>query len=202
MSTSKRERKIAHGIVRNDNIIILFSIFIISFTILTLELSLTRLFSAMFTYHYVFLIIIIVFSGLSVGGIISHIYYSELSKKYLFSNLTTIYIFFPLFNLLSLWIIMHLKSHNMIITSILFFIAFIPSGVYIATIYKYNNRHNNMVYLTDIVGASFSALLIMPLLNKYNPMTIILYMSILLLFISVLLASKYSNILLILLVNY
>jgi spermidine synthase len=80
----------------------------------------------------------------------------------------------------------------MIITSILFFIAFIPSGVYIATIYKYNNRHNNMVYLTDIVGASFSALLIMPLLNKYNPMTIILYMSILLLFISVLLASKYS----------
>lgn len=177
----------------NEILITLFSTFIMSFTILILEISLTRLFSVMFTHHYVFLIIIIVFSGLSVGGIIAHIIYSELSQKKLFSKLANIYLLFAILNLIFLFITTKLDLHNIIMTSSLLFISFIPGGIYVATIYKHFIQHNNKVYMVEIMGASFGALLATPLLNKFSPMAITFYISIMLLIVSILLISVSSR---------
>lgn len=186
---SKPNRKKDQSFGVNEILIALFSTAIMSFAVLTLEISLTRLFSVMFTYHYVFLVIIIVFSGLSVGGIIAHVIYSELSGKKLFTKLTNIYLLFAILNPIFLFIIVKLDSQNIIIISSLFFISFIPGGMYVASIYKYFIQHNNKVYLVEIIGASFGALLATPLLNRFSPMVIIFYISIMLLIVSISLVS-------------
>jgi hypothetical protein len=68
-----------------------------------------------------------------------------------------------------------------------------PGGIYIATIYKYNVQHNNVVYLMEVMGASIGTLLVTPLLNKYSPMVIILNMSLILLIVSLLLVTVFSK---------
>jgi hypothetical protein len=172
----------------NGIFIALFSTFIMSFTILILEISLTRVFSVIFTYHYVFLVIIIVFSGLSVGGIITQVFYSELSKKKLFSKLTNYILLFAVLNLISLLLTMNLNSQNIIIISSLLFISFIPGGIYIAIMYKHFSQYNNKVYMVEIMGASIGALLATPLLNIFNPMALTFYINIALLIVSIPLA--------------
>jgi len=56
---------------RRELAILLASVFAMSFAILAFEISLTRIFSTMFAYHYAFLAIAISFAGLGVGGIFS-----------------------------------------------------------------------------------------------------------------------------------
>ena len=52
---------------------LLVGVFIVSFGVLAFEISLTRIFSVLFSYHYTFLIVSIALFGLGLGGILAQI---------------------------------------------------------------------------------------------------------------------------------
>lgn len=51
-------------------VVLLFGIFVSSFGVLTIEISLTKIFSVMYSYHYTFLAVSIALFALSLGGVL------------------------------------------------------------------------------------------------------------------------------------
>ncbi|MFH1647250.1 MAG: hypothetical protein ABID71_06175, partial [Chloroflexota bacterium] len=54
--------------------ILLAGIFLVSFSLLALEITLTRLLSVMLLYHYVFAVVSLALLGLGAGGIFVHLF--------------------------------------------------------------------------------------------------------------------------------
>src|SRR3989304_2133213 len=54
--------------------ILLAGIFLVSFSLLALEISLTRVLSVVLYYHYVFVVISLALLGLGAGGIYVHVF--------------------------------------------------------------------------------------------------------------------------------
>src|SRR5438876_2514740 len=58
---------------RGDRIRLVFGVFLTSFSVLLLELSLTRLFSVILFYHFAFLAISLALLGLGAGGVFAYV---------------------------------------------------------------------------------------------------------------------------------
>ena len=59
--------------------LILAGIFLVSFSLLALEISLTRVLSVMFAYDYVFVVISLALLGLGLGAVFVHLYRRKLT---------------------------------------------------------------------------------------------------------------------------
>ncbi|HEC61515.1 MAG TPA: hypothetical protein ENI27_04605, partial [bacterium] len=62
-----REKPGSAGKTKIQFVPIAVSVFLLSFSILSLEVALTRIFSILFSYHYVFSVISMVLFGLGIG---------------------------------------------------------------------------------------------------------------------------------------
>lgn len=159
---------------RRETIVLLFSVFLMSFAVLSFEISLTRMFSVMFAYHYVFLSVAVAFAGLGLGGILVQLAFAETPKKGLFTSLTVIYSLFALAISFITIITISSPSPNFIATAFLFFLSFMPAGLFLATAYKFFVEHSNVIYAADIAGASLGSITIVVFLNGLNPIFTVL----------------------------
>ena len=149
----------------------------ISFAVLSTEISLTRMFSVMFAYHYAFLAVAIAFAGLGLGGILAQLFFSGEPSKELISGMTIVYTVFAL--VVSLFTIIAASSSppNFIAASILFFISFLPAGLFLATVYKSFARYSSALYGADIAGTALGSIAPISFLNGLNPIITILVAS-------------------------
>jgi predicted membrane-bound spermidine synthase len=148
-----------------------------SFAVIIFETSLTKMFSVMFAYHYTFLAIAISFAGLGLGGIFGQAFFSKTPKKNLFAALTIVYSLFSLLVSLSTAAAINTSSPSFGAVSILFFMAFIPAGLFLATAYRFFTAHSSLLYGADIIGASLGSLGVIIFLNAFSPVTTILSIS-------------------------
>ncbi len=162
---------------KHEVAVLLVSIFMISFAVLSTEISLTRMFSVMFAYHYAFLAVAIAFAGLGLGGILAQLVFSREPSKELISGMTIVCTVFTLVVSLFTMITASSSSPNFIVTSILFFISFLPAGLFLATAYKSFARYSNVLYGADIAGAAFGSIAPISFLNGLNPIVTILLAS-------------------------
>ncbi len=67
-------------ITRRTLWVLLVGVFLISFSLLTFEISLTRVLSVVLSYHYVFVVISLALLGLGVGGIFVRLFRPQIPR--------------------------------------------------------------------------------------------------------------------------
>jgi spermidine synthase len=134
---------------------------------LLLELSLTRIFSAVFYYHFAFLAISIALFGLGVGGVLSYVVASW--RFELFAKLGCLSALNGVLIVVALAMVPAPKIDltNWQLTRIYFVTAlpFVVAGVIVSLVISETVERVNRVYFLDLLGAAGGCLLLVPLLN-------------------------------------
>ena len=137
---------------------------------LVLELSLTRIFSVVFYYHFAFLAISIALFGLGVGGVFSYIVAGW--KLPLFRKLGYLSMLNSVLVMAALAVVLGQKEEPgawgltlvYFTTSLPFFI----SGTVVSLAISETVERIDRVYFFDLVGASAGCLLLVPFLNYFG----------------------------------
>src|SRR5690242_8617002 len=135
---------------------------------LLLELSLTRIFSVVFYYHFAFLAISIALFGLGAGGVFSYVVAGWPGN--IFAKLGRISAWNGLAVMLALGVVLlgheELNSWRLALiyftTSLPFFLA----GSVVSLAISESIRQVDRVYFFDLLGAAGGCLLLVPLLNQ------------------------------------
>jgi len=134
---------------------------------LLLELSLTRIFSVVFYFHFAFLAISIALFGLGLGGVFSYIVADW--KAPLFVKLGRLSVANTFAVLLSLFVILiqgnNLSTWNL---SLIYFTTALPffiSGTIVSLAISETIQRINRVYFFDLLGAAAGCLVLLPLLE-------------------------------------
>jgi hypothetical protein len=143
---------------------------------LLLELSLTRIFSVVFYYHFAFLAISIALFGLGAGGVFSYVVAGW--KAPLFTRLGRLSALNSFLVLLALVVILAQKNNpsNWDLALIYFTtsLPFFLSGTIVSLAISETIERVNRVYFCDLLGAAGGCLLLVPLLNQFGgPSTVV-----------------------------
>ena len=134
---------------------------------LVLELSLTRIFSVVFYYHFAFLAISIALFGLGAGGVLS--YYISGEGKALYRTLGAVSAANALSVVVSLVMILSMAGgQGFWRFAAIYFISSIPfvlSGITISLAIAATISRVDRVYFFDLLGAAGGCLLLIPFLN-------------------------------------
>ena len=137
---------------------------------LLLELSLTRIFSVVFFYHFAFLAISIALFGLGVGGVFSYVVAGW--RGHLFSRLGWL----SAANSLLVVLMLALVLANLPL-ALVYFVAALPfflAGTIVSLAISETIQKVDRVYFFDLMGAAAGCLVLVPLLNHLGgPNTVI-----------------------------
>src|SRR5215467_8402474 len=143
---------------------------------LILELSLTRIFSVVFYYHFAFLAISVALFGLGAGGVFSYVVVGRGGK--LPAKLGALAMANAVCVVLSLWFILSRSGGLSITTLILVYFAsalpFFLAGTVVSIAISEAMERVDRAYFFDLAGASAGCLLLIPWLNWFGgPNTVI-----------------------------
>ncbi len=144
--------------------VLLGGVFLISFSLLTFEITLTRLLSVMLSYHYVFLTVSVALLGLGVGGIFVHFFRPNIPSGHSrFGSLALLASLFSLTIPLSVILIFQIGSidttgDNILLYCLLLFIPFVFAGMLLAEVFRMFPAVSAWVYGADLVGAAGGSL--------------------------------------------
>lgn len=139
---------------------------------LILELSLTRIFSVVFYYHYAFLAISIALFGLGAGGVLS--YYAPVRGRALFRRLGFLAMVNAAVVIGSLVIVLRGSALGLPVVYFAASAPFILSGMIVSLAIGETIERVERVYFYDLLGAAGGCLLLIPLLNLVGgPSTVI-----------------------------
>src|SRR5437867_7498182 len=134
---------------------------------LVLELSVTRIFSVVFYYHFAFLAISIALFGLGLGGVFSYLVANW--KAPLFTRLGRLSMVNSLLVVVALVVILEQKNtlSNWDLALIYFTTAlpFFVSGAIVSLVIGETIQQVNRVYFFDLLGAAAGCLLLLQLLD-------------------------------------
>jgi hypothetical protein len=143
---------------------------------LLLELSLTRIFSVIFYYHFAFLVISIALFGLGVGGVLSYIVAGW--KVPLYTTLGRLSFANALLVLAALALILTQRNEpSMWHLGLVYFstaLPFVLAGIIVSLLIAETIENVGRVYLFDLLGAAAGCLLLIPLLDLVGgPATVV-----------------------------
>jgi hypothetical protein len=134
---------------------------------LMLELSLTRIFSVVFYYHFAFLAISIALFGLGAGGVFS--YFFAATGKALYKRLGLLSAANAVMVGISLFLILDSAGHTGFRTLVTVYFAaalpFVIAGVVVSAAIAETIERVDRVYFFDLLGAAAACLLLIPFLN-------------------------------------
>jgi len=147
-----------------------------SLATLILELSLTRIFSVVFYYHFAFLAISIALFGLGAGGIFSYLLSSR--RGDLYAKLGALGVATSLSAVLALWFILSRSGDLSNATLALVYLAsaapFFFAGAVVSTVISEAVERIDRAYFFDLAGAAAGCLLLIPFLQWFGgPDTVI-----------------------------
>jgi spermidine synthase len=155
--------------MKTKNLIVSFLILLlVSSTGIMLEISLSRLFSYMLSYHFVFIIIAFTLFGLGIGEIAYYRWSWVRSKARIFYDVLPFSILFSFILLVSLNKsgIFATPSFNLIINILMAVLPFIAIGVVKADIFHTQRTKAAWLYSMDLAGSAGGALLTVFILNN------------------------------------
>lgn len=143
---------------------------------LLFELSLTRLFSVVFYYHFAFLAISIALFGLGVGGVLSYVFTSR--EGSLFRRLGEISLVTAFLVLAALlYLLTRGAEINTFDLGVIYFAAALPflgSGMIVSLVISSAIDRVDRIYFFDLLGAAGGCLALVLLLNAFGgPNTVI-----------------------------
>lgn len=143
---------------------------------LILELSLTRIFSVVFYYHFAFLAISVALFGLGAGGVFSYVVSARPGNVY--SKLGAIGLTNALCVVGAVWFILTRPAYlNNVTVAAVYFIAAVPfffAGTIVSIAISEAIERVDRAYFFDLAGAAGGCLLLIPFLNVFGgPNTVI-----------------------------
>lgn len=146
--------------------ILLGGVFLTSFSLLTFEITLTRLLSVMLSHHYVFLVVGLALLGLGVGGIFVHFFrpripsgHNRFGSLALFASLFSLTIPFSVILITQIGYMDNIWN-NILLYCFLLFIPFFFAGVLLAEVFRMFPAISAWVYGADLVGAAAGSLVV------------------------------------------
>ena len=149
-------------------------IFVMSFSSLLLELSLTRVFSVTLFYHFAFLAISIALLGLGAGGVFAFLMRRWLERWSTHglgaaaSILNAVLIVGVLVVVLRYSVSLHLTWRNFWVLTAIYIVSAVPfflTGLVFSVIFARETRRVGALYGADLVGGAAACLAVVPLLN-------------------------------------
>ena len=139
----------------------------ISMSVLILEISFTRIFSLVFQYHYVFLLISLAILGLGAGGIYVH---KRFEKWAALSYEKILPAASGLMALSTIGVTLSITKipgvNQILIAALLAFLPFFFAGIFISASFRLFGEKSPQLYAADLIGASLGAILVIPLLRQ------------------------------------
>jgi len=151
-------------------------VFLTTLATLLLELSLTRIFSVVFYYHFAFLAISIALFGLGIGGVFSYVVAGW--KGSLFSRLGRLSAINTFCVVLALVVILaqpdNLSGWNYLLVYFTTALPFFISGTIVSLAISETIERIDRVYFFDLAGAAAGCLILIPLLDWFGgPSTVV-----------------------------
>lgn len=136
---------------------------------LVLELSLTRIFSVVFYYHFAFLAISIALFGLGVGGVLSYVVGAKGPEVYRRLGLLSVCAGLAAV-LMLVFLLTRGEPDNLTLTAIYFVSAlpFILAGIIVSLVISETIERVDRVYFFDLLGAAGGCLVLVPFLNTFG----------------------------------
>jgi len=144
---------------------LLVSVFLVSFSVLAFEVSLTRVFSALLSYHYAFLAVSGAVCGLGMGGLGWHVLGEARGDRRLEAGWAALgfAITMPV-SLLLLFGATALLSGSLWATLIIL-LPFACAGAFLAEVFRQQAGESGRLYQADLGGAAIAAVVIVPLVG-------------------------------------
>jgi spermidine synthase len=188
-SSKKEEPSISGHLSRYQFGLLLVAVFTVSFGILAFEITLTRIFSVKFLYHYAFLSVSLAFAGLVLGGIASKHLLPGDSPGGVLVNLAATSMLLSVLAPILVLLVAAGPGFGILSSSGLTFIPFFLGGILLATMYKVFSARGSLLYFADLVGAAVGSLAILPILSRFDAITTVVLIGVISSAGSVLLAS-------------
>ncbi len=154
--------------------ILLIGVFLISFSMLAFEITLSRLLSILILYHYVFAIISLALLGLGLGGIFVYLFRPGMpAPEKRFGTLALLASFISLAIPISVILMVQIGYLDSAPNSILFycvllFFPFFFTGIFLAEVFRTFPEISARVYGADLVGAALGSLGIILFLDVFG----------------------------------
>ncbi|HEY51361.1 MAG TPA: hypothetical protein G4O20_06100 [Dehalococcoidia bacterium] len=152
------------GLTRGALWILLIGVFLISFSMLAFEITLSRLLSILILYHYVFAIVSLALLGLGLGGIFVYLFRSQTPvSSNRFGPLAVLASFISLAMPISAILMIQIGYLDSALNSILFycFLLFFPfffTGIFLAEVFRTFPEISARIYGADLAGAALGSL--------------------------------------------
>lgn len=145
-------------------------VFLISFSVIAFEITLSRLLSVVLSHHYVFIILSLTMLGLGMGGMGVHLFWKKLSPE---ENRYFLPLVACLFSITLPLSVILIATHGYISTlrnSLLFYclillVPFLLAGLLLAYIFRVHSLSSGKLYGADLLGGATGALAVIFLLN-------------------------------------
>jgi len=151
--------------------ILLGGVFLVSFSLLALEITLARLLSVLLLYHFVFAVVSITLLGLGAGGIFVYFFCPRVSSgdrrfasPALPASLISLAIPLSIILMLQIGYVESIRD-NILFYCFLLFFPFFFGGVFAAEVYRTFPTISPRVYGADLIGAGIGSLGVIPLLD-------------------------------------
>ncbi|MFQ5674522.1 MAG: hypothetical protein ACE5G1_01385 [bacterium] len=143
---------------------------LLSYSVLTLEIVLTRIFSVMLSYHFVFAVVSFSMLGLGVGGMFLQKWSRWFSGIHSHINATNMALMISI-AVVAIIKLPSFESTNMATLAFWVYILlatlpFFFAGLSLAGIFQEFPQHSSILYGADLLGATLGALLVVFLLNS------------------------------------
>ena len=190
------------SVVKEDNHInrrtlwvLLVGVFLISFSLLTFEISLTRVLSVMLSYHYVFIVISLALLGLGAGGIYVYLFRRRIPHEH--NRFGSLALFASLFSLsipLSVIVMTRIVSGNILWYYFFLFIPFFFAGVFLVEVFRMFPALSSRIYGVDLLGAAAGSLGVVLALNTLGDINTVLVLGLIASIAALLYAIRISSI--------
>ncbi len=147
---------------------LLAGVFLISFSMLAFEITLTRILSVVLVYHYVFVVVSLALLGLGTGGIFVYLFRQSRPGRH--GRLGSLGIFPSLFSLsipLSVMLIARIAYiDNILLYCLVLLIPFFLVGAFLAGVFLAFPTLSSKIYGADLIGAAAGSLGAVLILNS------------------------------------
>ncbi len=166
----------------NPNYLVLFGIFLISLSVISLEISITRISSIIYTYNYAFMAVSLAILGLGLGGVFSYYRWSSrrlLPAEYIYNRLSFFSALFAVSTFIFLILILKIPLFtNLYLYFAVTFIPFFFAGIVLSLAFKLFAGSSFKLYFFDLIGAALGALAVIFILDLIGGVNAIIAISI------------------------
>jgi len=155
--------------------ILAVTLFLVSASGLIFEIALTRLFSLLFQYHYVFLAISLAVLGLGLGAALARFLPPAPDEKELLPALLALSISFPLAAALLAWLP---SAASILLHALVALLPFVLTGLFAAQAFSRFSTHSGLLYGADLLGAAVGVFAVLGLLDLWGAFNVVIFLGV------------------------